>query len=94
MSDVEQFRDDNRCGLKNWRTAKWDPYRLRACKPHDEEFQDKLDGTPTDSLLEVNGKWVLNTVTTALIGAYAVGTLPLYLLGGLLGGTARWWWID
>lgn len=87
----DPYRDDNRCGLKEWRTAKWDPYVRRACIAHDKAFQDKLDGKEHDSLGKVSLDWTKNTALTALIGAYAVATFPLYLLGGLIGGGVRWW---
>ena len=81
---------DDRCGLDPIVSPRWDPFRKRACRPHDIEFQKKKDGLPHDNLAEVSGDWVRNTVTTALIGAYAVVTSPLYLVGGLLGGAFRW----
>lgn len=81
---------DDRCGLDPVVTPRWDPFRKRACRPHDEEFQKKKDGLPHDKLAQVSIDWSLNVITTAAIGAYAVTTSPLYLLGGLLGGALRW----
>lgn len=89
----DPYRDDNRCGLKEWRTTRWDPFRKRACSVHDEEFQKKIDGEKHDSLAKVSANWVKNTTTTALIGAYAVALFPIYLVGGLLGGAVRWFQI-
>lgn len=83
-------KDDDRCGLDPRVTPRWDPYRKRACRPHDKEFQRKIDGLDHDSLGKVSIDWTLNTLTTAAIGAYAVATAPIYLIGGLVGGAIRW----
>lgn len=87
------MKDEFRCGLKKWRTANWDPFMQRGCRAHDREFQAKIDGKPHNNLASVSAQWVYDTTLTALIGAYAVATLPLYLAGGLIGGAVRWFQI-
>jgi hypothetical protein len=84
--------NDDRCGLDPIVTPRWDPYRKRACHPHDAEFDQRKEGDGKN-LAQVSAQWALNVGLTAAIGAYAVVTAPLYLVGGLVGGAIRWFQI-
>ncbi len=85
-------KDDDRCGLEDWAvTPRWDAYRKRACRPHDVQFQARLDGKEHDNLAQVSVRWAKDTTITAAIAAVTLATFPLYLVGGLLGGALRWW---
>jgi hypothetical protein len=86
-------QNDDRCGLDPIVTPRWDLYRKRACKPHDEAYQAKKDGRKHPSLAAVSGRWIVDTTVTAATAAVAVATFPLYLVGGLVGGAIRWFQI-
>lgn len=84
-------KDDDRCGLESVAvTPRWDAYRKRACRPHDQAFQDRIDGKSTENLAQVSARWVKDTSITAAIAAVTLVTFPLYLVGGLVGGAVRW----
>lgn len=82
--------DPGYCGLGNLNTGPYDPYQKEACTPHDNDFEKMINLQKHPSLSEVNADWVVNTSKVMLKGAYAVATFPLYLVGGLVGGTVRW----
>lgn len=87
---VDDKKDPGYCGLDPITSGKYDPFYQDACSKHDADFTNKIDGKPHPTLLAINGDWIVNTTKVALKGAYAVTTFPLYLVGGLIGGTVRW----
>jgi len=89
MSDQNGKMDKDFCGLDPFTTGKIDPYWKGACRTHDEAFRKLKAGEDID-ILRVTGRFVRDTTSVALKGAYQVATFPLYVTIGGLGGLLRW----
>ena len=87
---TEDKKDPGYVGIEPFVTGKYDPFWKEAAAKNDADFQKKIDGLKHPSLAEINGDWIVNTTKVAFKGAYAVASYPIYLIGGLLLGSARW----
>lgn len=89
MNDNGTQKDKDFCGLEPFTTGKIDPYWKGACRTHDEAFQKLKEGEDIN-ILKVTGRFIRDSTSVALKGAYSVATFPLYVTIGGLGGLLRW----
>lgn len=94
MGDEE--KDDSYCGVGKFATGKWDPFQ-EACDEHDPRYDKHKRGEKTTSnwvtQRDFSGKVIRIAAMNVAKAVYSVGMLPVYLLGGAVGGAVRWWWI-